>query len=72
MPNRRNFGEVFEGKKAGGHPLLHMRRFNAEDVVNHPMFITGSPVGLFSGARLVAVVEFEDLFDDNGNRFYND
>jgi hypothetical protein len=70
---RKNFGEVFEGNKVGvGEPLLTMHRFTKaeEDKYSH---IRGSQnVGLFHGADLVAVVDFDDLFDEEGNRFYND
>jgi hypothetical protein len=70
---RKWFGRVFEGKQVGaGQPLCYLRRMTPEDIQKHRTTEVGTPVGIFNGENLLATVDFDDLFDEDGNRFYND
>jgi hypothetical protein len=70
---RKWFGRIFEGKQAGdGQPLCYLRRLTGEDLKKHMIANRGNPVGIFNGDKLLATVDFDDLFDADGNRFYND
>jgi hypothetical protein len=71
MTDRKNFGEVFEGKNPRGTPEVQLRRFIQQDYSKYRMRVQNT-VGIFWGPDLIGTIEFEDLFDENGNRFYND
>jgi hypothetical protein len=69
---RKPFGEVFEGKKIGeGIPQVTLRRLTSEEEQKYDVFPSQN-VGIFHGADPIAFVDFDDLFDADGNRFYND
>jgi len=76
MPERRkHFGKVFEGKVPGtGIPQVTLRRLTFDDFSQHQWDFnyTGDEVGIFHGADLIGFVALIDLFDEHGNRFYND
>jgi len=68
----KRFGEVFEGKRLGaGIPQVTLRRLTPEEIeaANLP---PDNTVGIFHGAEMIACVDFTDLFDGEGNYFYND
>jgi hypothetical protein len=72
---RKHFGEVFEGKKPGeGIPQVTLRRLTLEEEqsLNGGSHCLGECVGVFHGAEIIAFCALEDLFDRDGNRFYND
>lgn len=69
---RANFSEVFGDRPDKAKPDVQLRRFTKEDWGNYPQWRNGEPVGIFWGRDLIAVVDFDDLFDAEGNRFYND
>lgn len=69
----KNFGEVFEGKAVGaGIPQVTLRRLTEEDEEKAPKYWGIGDIGIFHGADLIAIVGFDDIFDAEGNRFYND
>lgn len=71
-PDRKHFGEVFEGKVVGaGIPQVTLRRLTPEETAaaNLP---PDNTVGIFHGADMIACLDFDDLFDGEGNYFYND
>jgi hypothetical protein len=43
-----------------------------EEIQKYQVTEHGTAVGLFYGPDLVAQLDFDDLFDEKGNRFYND
>lgn len=70
---RKNFSEVFEGKNPRGTPEVQLRRLTTEETDNNSAAgFMGNTIGIFWGPDLIALVDFDDLFDENGNRFYND
>lgn len=70
---RKYFGRVFEGKKQGeGIPQVTLRRLTQEELDLYCMRSGETQVGIFHGPSLIATVDFNDLFDESGNRFYND
>lgn len=66
MPDRKNFGDVFGDKPNKARPEVTLRRFTDKDAQSYGM------VGIYWGRDLIAQVQFDDLFDEEGNRFYND
>jgi len=58
---RKQFGHVFEGKGLNPEPLVTLKRI--PDTTD---------VGIYWAQTLIATVGFDDLFDEEGNRFYND
>jgi hypothetical protein len=75
MSDRKPFGEVFEGKdpdgRGGTHISVTLRRLTPEETAaaNLP---PDNTVGIFHGSEMIACVDFDDLFDGEGNYFYND
>lgn len=65
---RKPFGEVFE---TDPKPLCTLRRLTPEETAaaNLPQDNT---VGIFKGTEMIGCVDFTDLFDGEGNYFYND
>jgi hypothetical protein len=50
---------------------LKIRRLTDDE--RQARYLAGSVVGIFSHAgKMLAVVDFDDIFDENGNRFDND
>lgn len=70
---RLDFGQAIEGEP------LEMRRLSQTDLLGIDNGFTrfDNPVGIFRiymsnrKPKLLAIVEFDDLFDLSGNRFYN-
>ena len=60
------------------HHMIRPRRLSQVELlgIDEGFKRFDTPVGLFQvvngQSKLVAVVEFDDLFDLSGNRFYND
>ena len=52
--------------------LLTMRRIPQDIAEKHGCGRMANPVGIYRGKKLAACVEFDDLFDKDGNRFYDD
>jgi hypothetical protein len=69
---RKPFGEVFNDNRSRPLPLCQVRRMTRDEIQKYQVTEHGTPVGLFYGPDLVAQVDFDDLFDADGNRFYND
>lgn len=69
---RKPFSEVFGESGKTREPLVKLRRLTAEDIKEHQVTETGTMVGVFWERELLAIVDFDDLFDAEGNRFYND
>lgn len=72
---RKHFGRVFEGKQQGaGIPQVTLRRLTQEEEqqLNGGSHCLGECVGIFQGSSLIAFMALEDLFNPDGNRFYND
>lgn len=69
--SRKHFGEVFEGKGRNPTPLVSLRRLTDQEKIaaNLPLENT---VGIFWAEKMIACVDFDDLFDGEGNYFYND
>lgn len=67
---RKNFGEVFGETGKTPVPLHSLRRLREAE--QKKLGLWGNFVGIFCGEELKAVVGFNDLFDEEGNRFYND
>ncbi len=67
MTDRKNFSEVFEGAVPGaGIPSVTLRRFDDPEEASYGM------VGVYHGGKIIAQLQFGDLFDEEGNRFHND
>lgn len=68
---KKHFGKVFEGKGSTPVPLVSMRRLTPEETVaaNLP---PDNTVGIFWAEIMIGCVDFDDLFDGDGNYFYND
>lgn len=69
---RENFSRIEEFK-------VRVRRLKPVELLGIDQSFNrfDNPVGIFSEVgklkpRLIAIVEFDDFFDLNGNRFYND
>jgi hypothetical protein len=81
-PDRKNFGEVFEGKASSGIPEVTLRRLTESELLkfsNQYSYDVGAGaaimpvVGVFHGVTPIAFISFDDLFDaESGNRFHND
>lgn len=71
---RKKFGKVFEGKKIGtGIPMVKLRRLTDKDWEKYREALRpGHTVGVFHGESAIAFIDFDDIFDEEGNRFYND
>lgn len=70
---RKNFSQVFEGKNSVGTPEVTLRRLTPDDRKRYSDWKAGFDViGVFHGPEMLAAIQFDDLFDENGNRFYND
>lgn len=73
MTERKPFSTVFEKNATMGTPEVQIRRFTDEDRKTHEDLCRHmDPVGIFWGTQLLGVVDFDDLYDEDGNRFYND
>jgi len=68
---RKHFGVTFE---TDPKPLVTLRRLTQEEEaeLNGGSTCLGECVGIFRGTELIAFMALEDIFDENGNRFYND
>jgi hypothetical protein len=57
-----------------GYDHLEIRRLKPVELAKYNQFSSTNLVGIFGSRNdeLIAVVEFDDLFDLNGNRFHND
>lgn len=70
---RKPFSKAIEQR-----PGVTLRRLTDEDKQNYPHAIGGGGdnyVGVFNvygKQKLLAILDFDDLFDERGNRFYND
>lgn len=69
---RKPFSHVFGDLGGRPRPEVTVRRLNAKDMQKYDIRDRGCPVGLFWGRDLIAQMDFDDLFDADGNRFYND
>ena len=67
---KRGFNETF-GDKSGARPECTLRRLTPEEVSKRNL-PPDNTVGIFWGRDLVAVVDFDDLFDQDGNYFKDD
>jgi len=73
MVDRTPFSQIEE------QPSLVIRRLTSEELVKYEQRYSANLVGIFTPAKLapprkeqlIAVVEFDDLFDIQGNRFYD-
>lgn len=73
MADRKNFGETFEGKGVGsGIPEVTLRRMTEEEMEKLNLAYRDETVGIFHGSAPIAIVMFDDIYDHQGNRFYND
>ena len=68
MKERKHFGKVFEEQR----PLVELHRMTAEELEESNLPRRGTTVGVFHGLQLLAIVDLDDIFDEEGNRFYND
>ncbi len=74
MIDRTPFGQAIEGEP------IQIRRLTEVELlgIDQSFMRFNNPVGIFRfymtnrKPKLLAIVEFDDLFDLNGNRFYND
>ena len=72
VSDRKPFSEVFEGGIPGaGIPQVTLRRLTPEETAEAGL-PPDNTVGIFHGSSMIACVDFDDLFDGEGNYFYND
>lgn len=70
-PERKNFSEVFGDKRDRPVPEVTLRRMKIKEQRELGITVRDN-VGIFWGRDLIAFVDFDDLFDAEGNRFHND
>lgn len=69
---RKSFSEVFGDRPDKARPEVTLRRMTDEDRNALPFIAAFEAVGIYWGRDLIAVVDFDELYDPDGNRFYND
>lgn len=64
---RRSFKKTFEKHPSHGMPMVRLKRIEPSMDVNY-----NNPVAILWGDKVLAHVEFDDIFDEDGNRFKDD